>query len=272
VIAAATQRSTTLADLGRGSRRISMAEGGLSRRRLMGIAAGTGLAAWAAPYRLAGAQTPAGETPKYGGVLTQDTFADPPHFDLHQSETITALLPLAPCYSRLIQPDPFDVDKLIPDLAERWDISKDGKVYTFHLRRGVKFHHGKPLAAEDVKASWDRIISPPKGVFSVRKLIFEAIGGIEAPDAQTVRFVLKRPNWSLLTNMAHGWNVIFPKDILDAKGDMKRDVVGTGPFKFKQYVRGVSLEVERNPDYHVKGRPYLDGVKTFFIPDTEHGR
>jgi hypothetical protein len=80
----------------------------------MGIAAGTGLAAWAAPYRLAGAQTPAGESPKYGGVLTQDTFADPPHFDLHQSETITALLPLAPCYSRLIQPDPFDVDKLIP--------------------------------------------------------------------------------------------------------------------------------------------------------------
>jgi ABC-type transport system substrate-binding protein len=114
-----------------------MAEGGLSRRRLMGIAAGTGLAAWTAPYRLAGAQAPSGESPKYGGVLTQDTFADPPHFDLHQSETITALLPLAPCYSRLIQPDPFDVDKLIPDLAERWDISKDGKVYTFQLRRGV---------------------------------------------------------------------------------------------------------------------------------------
>ena len=48
---------------------------------------------------------------------------------------------------------------------------------------------------------------------------------------------------------------------------MKRDVVGTGPFKFKQYVRGVSLEVEKYADYHVKGRPYLDGVKTFFIPD-----
>src|SRR5262249_30626503 len=74
------------------------------------------------------------------------------------------------------------------------------------------------------------------------------------------RFVLKRPSWSLLTNMAHGWNVIFPKDVLGTKGDMKRDVVGTGPFKFKQYVRGVSLEVEKNAEYHVKGRPYLDGV------------
>src|SRR5262249_13742492 len=116
----------------------SMADSALSRRQLMAIAAGTGLAAWTAWHGLAAAQSPAGESPKYGGVLTQDIFADPPHFDLHQSETITALLPLAPCYSRLIQPDPLDVDKLIPDLAERWDISKDGKVYTFHLRRGVK--------------------------------------------------------------------------------------------------------------------------------------
>jgi peptide/nickel transport system substrate-binding protein len=240
----------------------------LSRRRLMGMLASGGLATWTA-RGVAGAQTAptAAEAPRYGGILTQDTFADPPHFDLHQSETINALLPLSACYNRLVQADPFDVNKIIPDLAERWEVSKDGKVYTFHLRRDVKFHHGKPLAAEDVAASWERIFNPPKGVFSVRKRIFDAISGTETPDPHTVRFVLKRPNWSLLTNMAHGWNVIFPKDVLITKGDMKRDVVGTGPFKFKQYVRGVSLEVEKNANYHVTGRPYLDGVKTFFIPD-----
>ena len=109
-----------------------MAEGGLSRRRLMGIAAGTGLAAWAAPDRLAGAQTPAGESPKYGGVLTQGIFADPPHFDLHQSETITASCPGA-----LLQPPdstrPLRRRQAHPRLADRWDISKDGKVYTFLL-------------------------------------------------------------------------------------------------------------------------------------------
>src|SRR4030095_2397045 len=111
-----------------------MIENGLSRRQLMATLAATGVAAWASRHGAAGAQTPAGD-PKYGGVLTQDIFADPPHFDLHQSETINALLPLAPSYSRLIQPDPFDVNKLIPDLAERWEISADGKLYTFQLRR-----------------------------------------------------------------------------------------------------------------------------------------
>jgi peptide/nickel transport system substrate-binding protein len=241
----------------------------LSRRKLLGTLAGGGWAAWAARSRgVAGiSAAEAAEEPRNGGVLTQDTFADPPHFDLHQSETITALLPLAPCYNRLIQYDPLDVTQIIPDLAERWQITPDGKLYTFYLRRGVKFHHGKPCRAEDVKASWDRIFNPPKGVFSVRKLIFDAISGIETPDEYTVRFVLKRPMGSLLANIGQGWNVIFPKDILDAKGDMKKDVVGTGPFKMKQYMRGVSLEVERNPDYHVKGRPYLDGIKTYIIPD-----
>jgi peptide/nickel transport system substrate-binding protein len=237
----------------------------LSRRELLALAGG-GWAAWAtAPARRAAEA--ADERPRYGGVLTQDTFADPPHFDLHQSETIAAVLPLSPCYNRLVQYDPFDVSKIVPDLAERWEISADGKLYTFHLRRGVKFHHGKPFRAEDVKASWDRIINPPKGVFSVRKLTFDAVSGIETDGDHTVRFVLKRPMWSLLANIGQGWNVIFPKDVLDAKGDMKKDVVGTGPFRMKQYVRGVSLEVEKYADYHIKGRPYLDGVKTFIIPD-----
>jgi peptide/nickel transport system substrate-binding protein len=251
----------------------------LSRRELLVALAGTG-AAWVAAARgagslAAGPMTVAGmataeaadETPRYGGVLTQDTFADPPHFDLHQSETIAALLALAPCYNRLVQYDPFDPLNIVPDLAERWEISKDEKLYTFYLRRDVKFHHGKAFGAEDVKASWDRLINPPKGVFGVRKLTFDAVGGIETPDNYTVRFVLKRPMGSLLPNIAQGWNVIFPKDVLDAKGDMKKDVVGTGPFRMKQYVRGVSLEVEKYAGYHVKGRPYLDGVKTFIIPD-----
>jgi peptide/nickel transport system substrate-binding protein len=242
----------------------------LSRRALLGTLGSAGLTAWAAaPHgtRAFPAAHAAAEPPRYGGVLVQDIFADAPHFDLHQTETIAAYLPLAPCYNKLVQYDPLDVTKIIPDLAERWEVSPDGKVYTFMLRRGVKFHHGKPFGAEDVKASWDRIINPPRGVFSPRKLIYDAVSGIETPDSQTVRFVLKRPMWSLLANIAQGWNVIFPRDILDAKGDMKKDVSGTGPFKLKQYARGTSLEVEKYPEYHVKGRPYLDGVKTFIIPD-----
>jgi len=192
---------------------------------------------------------------------------DPPHFDIHQASTSSVLWPLAPCYNLLVQFDPQDPDRVIPDLAERWDVSPDGKTYTFYLRRGVKFHHGKPLTARDVRASFERIISPPQGVVSPRKGVLSVVDGIEVVDDYTVRFILKRPAPSLLANLAQGWNVVYPEDILQAKGDMKKDVVGTGPFKFRAYTPGVSIELVRNPEYHVPGRPYLDGIKFFIIPD-----
>jgi peptide/nickel transport system substrate-binding protein len=200
-------------------------------------------------------------------VLTVRLDADPAHFDAHQHVSYTVLWPVAACCNQLVQFDPLDHTRILPDLAERWEVSPDGKVYTFYLKRGVKFHHGKPFKAEDVKASFERIIWPPAGVVSPRKEIYGAVEGIETPDDYTVRFFLKRPMPSFLPNVALGFNVIYPKDILDARGDMKRDLVGTGPFKLKEYRRGVSLELVKNPEYHVPGRPYLDGIMFFVIPD-----
>jgi peptide/nickel transport system substrate-binding protein len=241
-----------------------------TRREFLGLGAALGLGlAGCAPQQAGTTQGPAagGDQPRYGGVLTVWTGGDPPNYDLHQNSTYMVLWPLAPCYNLLVQFDPQDPNRIIPDLAERWDVSSDGKIYTFYLKRDVRFHHGKPFKAEDVKASFERIIWPPKGVVSPRQGAFTAVDGIETPDDYTVRFVLKRPNPSLLPNIAQGWNVIYPKDVLEAKGDMKKDVVGTGPFKFKEHVRGVSIELVKNPEYHVEGRPYLDGVKYFIIPD-----
>ncbi|MER3397627.1 MAG: hypothetical protein C4315_05840 [Chloroflexota bacterium] len=234
----------------------------------LGLAAGLALAAGCVPEgpRGPGVSRPAGN-PRSGGVLTVRIDGDPPHFDIHQASTSSVLWPLAPCYNLLVQYDPQDPDKIIPDLAERWEVSPDGKVYTFYLRRGVRFHHGKPFDARDVWASFGRIIRPPQGMVSPRRGVLGVVDGIELVDDYTVRFVLKRPAPSLLANLAQGWNVVYPEDILKAKGDMKKDVVGTGPFKFKNYTPGVSIELERNPDYHVPGRPYLDGIKFFIIPD-----
>jgi peptide/nickel transport system substrate-binding protein len=239
-----------------------------TRRQFLGAVL---LAAGAAAAGCSARQAPAGsgadETPRYGGVLTGWVEADPPNLDLHQNVTYQALHPVAPCYDLLVRFDPQDAAKIIPDLAEGWEVSPDGKVYTFYLKRGVKFHHGKPFKAEDVKASFERIIWPPQGMVSPRRENFFTVEGIEAPDDYTVRFVLKRPTPSFLPNLAQGWNVIYPKDLLDAGADMRRQVVGTGPFKFKEYVRGVSIELVKNPDYHVSGRPYLDGIKFYIIPD-----
>ncbi|MDP2952520.1 MAG: ABC transporter substrate-binding protein, partial [Chloroflexota bacterium] len=208
------------------------------------------------------------DKPIYGGMLKTFGVNDLSNSDLHQAFSYLDHNPMAPVYSLLVRSDPKDINKVGPDLAERWDVSPDGKVYTFFLRRGVKWHDGTPLSSADVKASFDRIVSPPKGVLSQRQAYFDAVDKIETPDGFTVRFLLKRPQAAFPAIVAVPFNAVFPKAILDQKGDMKKDIMGSGPFRFKEYIRGVQFEVEKNPDYFLPGLPYLDGVVRYIIPDS----
>ena len=211
----------------------------------------------------------AADTPRRGGVLLAVIGADPPSLDPHQESTFANIELVAPLYSTLLQLDPYSYPKIIGDLATEWKISPDGLTYTFKLHPGVKFHDGSPLTSADVKASYDKIIFPPQGVRSVRKNAYTAVDQVEAPDPATVVFKLKFPSASLLANLASPWNVIFPKKYLDKDPNyFKTNVIGSGPFKFKSYTRGSTFEGERNPDYFVKDRPYLDGYKFFISPET----
>jgi peptide/nickel transport system substrate-binding protein len=216
---------------------------------------------WAAPDSARGEGSPV-----RGGILTRRIAGDPPNFDTLSNSTGWVVFVAAPCYNGLVRFDEFNPDKIIPDLAESYELSADGKAYTFRLRKGVKFHDGKPFTAEDVKYTFDVVRAPPNGYVSVRANLLDAVDSIVVVDPHTVRFNLKRKSPSLLTNLACAWMVVLPKHILE-KGPMKSAMVGTGPFKLQEYKRGVSLELVRNPDYHVPNRPYLDGVKYFFIPD-----
>jgi peptide/nickel transport system substrate-binding protein len=217
-----------------------------------------------APWGVASA-----ETPRRGGVLLAAIGADPPSLDPHQESTFATIQLVAPLYSTLLQIDPHHYPKIIGDVATEWKISADGLTYTFKLREGIKFHDGSTLTAADVKATYDKIVSPPQGVRSIRKNAFSAIKSIETPDAATLQFHLKFPSASLLDNLASPWNVIYPKKYLDKDPNhFKAHVVGSGPFKFKQYTRGATFEGERNPDYFVKDRPHLDGYKFFISPET----
>ncbi len=211
----------------------------------------------------------AADTPRRGGVLLAAIGADAPSLDPHQEQTFATIELVAPIYSTLLQIDPYNYPKIIGDLATEWKIAQDGLTYTFKIRGGVKFHDGSALTAADVKASYDKIVFPPAGVRSIRKNLYSAVQGVEAPDASTVVFKLKSPSASLLDNLASPWNVIYPKKYLDKDLNYFKDkTVGSGPFKFKSWTRGSTFEGERNPDYFVKDRPYLDGYKFFVSPET----
>ncbi|MBW8058485.1 MAG: ABC transporter substrate-binding protein, partial [candidate division NC10 bacterium] len=111
----------------------------------------------------------AAEKPKYGGNLTFAVPKDPPSFDGHRENTFALIHPVAPHYSTLLKFDQWKYPKVVGDVAKSWKVSKDGKTYTFKIRKGIKFHDGSTLTARDVKATYDKIISPPPGVVSVRK-------------------------------------------------------------------------------------------------------
>jgi peptide/nickel transport system substrate-binding protein len=209
------------------------------------------------------------QAPRRGGILLAAIGADAPGLDPHQEQTFATLQPVAPLYSTLLQIDPYNYPNVIGDVATEWKISPDGLTYTFKIRPGIRFHDKSPLTSADVKATYDKILNPPEGVRSIRKHHYSAIAAVEAPDPSTVVCKLKFPSASLLVNLASPWNVIFPKKYLDKDPNyFKNNVVGSGPFKFKNYTRGSTFEGERNPDYFVKDRPYLDGYKFFISTET----
>jgi peptide/nickel transport system substrate-binding protein len=237
------------------------------RRPLLTLVALAVLAGWVVAATGAAAQT--AETPRRGGILLAAIGADAPSFDPHQEQTFATLQPVAPLYSTLLQIDPYSYPNVIGDLATDWKISPDGLTYTFRIRQGVRFHDGSPLTSADIKASYDKILFPPEGVRSIRKDHYSSVSSVEAPDPSTVVFKLKFPSASLLANLASPWNVIFPKKYLDKDPNyFKKNAVGSGPFKFKSYTPGSTFEGERNPDYFVKDRPYLNGYKFFISTET----
>jgi ABC-type transport system substrate-binding protein len=209
--------------------------------------------------------------PKSGGVLRMGIPLRPPHFDVHQSGTIFNLGSQGCMFDNLIRRDPRDGGKtIIPDLAHSWEIAKDGKTYTFRLRQGVPFHDGAELTAEDVKATFDRIIKPPQGISIPRSILFKAVSEITAPDKYTVQFKMAepRPINFIMSAIASGWNVIVRKKTLEDNNYNLRKVEiypGTGPFRSVKRVENESWTMERNPNYWNKGLPYLDGIEFYHV-------
>jgi peptide/nickel transport system substrate-binding protein len=254
----------------------------VSRRAFLRTAGVVGGAAAIGPAVLRG-RAEAQETPspvrpdpaaKRGGTLRYAVHNAPAHFDVHQSGTVANIGPQSPMYDTLLRRSPKDGQTIIPDLAWKYDISPDGKRYTFHLRKGVKFHDGADFTAEDVKATYDRIAHPPKGVVIPRTPLFATVGEIVVLDPHKVEFRLTeaRPKSDMLGAFASGWNIIVRKKTLDDNQGNLRQVMnypGTGPFR---HVSRKDKEIwiqERNPDYWNKGLPLVDKLEIYhFLPFT----
>ena len=208
---------------------------------------------------------------KRGGTLRYGVHTAPAHFDVHQSGTVANIGAQSPMYDTLLRRSPKDGQTIIPDLAWKWDISPDGKKYTFHLRKGVKFHDGADFTAEDVKATYDRIAHPPKGVVIPRTPLFATVSEIVVIDPHKIEFRMSepRPKAFMLGAFASGWNIIVRKKSLEENGGNLRQVMaypGTGPFKHVSRKDKEVWIMERNPDYWNKGLPLVDRLEIYHMP------
>lgn len=158
----------------------------------------------------------------------------------------------------------------IPGLAERWTFDAKSLTYTFFIRKGVKFHDGKPMTTKDIKFSYDMYMDP-KSVNSY-KAEFESIKKITVVDDYTIKFELNRNDAFFLTDAANDAGVLpkhqFTNGIKDYNDNnqIHRNPIGTGPFKFKQWKADERIVLVANTDYW-QGRPYLDEVITRIVPD-----
>lgn len=215
---------------------------------------------------------PAVEQPKYGGVLNYPLRYLPKGYDTHRKTSYSPYVGI-PIWNNLVRFDArvrsMDASNIIGDLAERWEISTDAKTFTFYLRQGVKWHDGMPFTADDVVYSLEKIGD------SERSSVTGYMAGVESIEKVSdyiVKVNMENPNPAFLSQLVSGYSLIQAKHLADVDWRTTDFLVGTGPFKFKQIVSQVEIELERNPDYWKKDDagnqlPYLDGIKIHVIKD-----
>jgi peptide/nickel transport system substrate-binding protein len=203
---------------------------------------------------------------KAGGTLVQITQPEPPNLAPYISTSAPIGQVTAKVYDGLLEYG-FDL-KPKPALAESWQVSQDGKTVTFKLRKGVKFHDGKPFTSADVQFTIMDVLKKvhPRGINT-----FRDVTGVETPDEHTAVFKLSNAAPYMLSALSGYESPILPKHVF-SQGDIRSHAnanqpIGTGPFKFVEWRRGELVRLDKNKDYWRKGRPYLDRVVVRFIND-----
>ncbi|HEV7663734.1 MAG TPA: ABC transporter substrate-binding protein [Chloroflexota bacterium] len=232
-------------------------------------AAPAAAAAAAKPTTAAAAAAPAaaGGTLIYGLSGDLDDTLDPQvtNFDTTIRVTLNVCEPL------VWEPEP---GKFVPGLADSWDISSDATIYTFKLKKGVKFHDGTPFNGAAVKFTFDRVVDPATKAGQSHDQL-GPYDHTEVVDDYTIKVVMKQPYAPLLTNLNGYLGIVSPTAVQKmGLADFARHPVGSGPFMFKEWVAKDHISLVKNPDYNWgssyfkhAGPAYLDGVTYKIIPE-----
>ncbi|MCS7206854.1 MAG: peptide ABC transporter substrate-binding protein [Dehalococcoidia bacterium] len=230
--------------------------------------AAPGVAPTPTPTVAPGAPAP---TPRTGGVFRR-LWDDPPTLDPHLTTDVTSAFVIVEIFSGLVT---LDTDlRVIPDIAERWEISPDGRTYTFYLRRGVKFHNGKEVTAEDFKYSFERAADPKTQSPVAETYLGDIVGvkeklegkateisGIRVIDRYTLQITIDAPKVYFIAKLTYPTGFVVDREQIQRMGRRWTDQPnGTGPFKLREYRVGERIVLERNPDFY-RGPPKLERVE-----------
>lgn len=209
--------------------------------------------------------------PRYGGVLVRAAiYGDAESLDPHHATRVAANMHLMNIFDGLVYLSEEGLEE--PAVAESWDLSADGLVYTFYLREGVLFHNGREVTADDVKYSMERVMDPQnesphmlrfESIVGAREFIAgeaDEVVGLQAVDDYTVRFELVDVDNLFLRELTTLAGYILPKEEVERLGDrFSENPVGCGPFVFEGWVKDSEITMTAFEDYY-RGRPYLDRV------------
>jgi len=210
---------------------------------------------------------------KRGGILTRASAWDPPVLDPRLTNSV-GLSQIATLVGNRLLRYPFSDEAtgtfdltLKGELAESWQGSADFRVWTFRLRQGVKWHNVPPLNGREFVAADVKYCFEAYAKEGVQAFTFQEVEAIETPDKYTVRIHLKTPNTMFPQTLAEAVAILFPKEVLEEDGDLKKRMIGTGPYVLKEHTRKVKAVLARHPDYFDKGRPYADEYHILSTPD-----
>jgi peptide/nickel transport system substrate-binding protein len=225
------------------------------------------------------------EKPRYGGTYIRNIiYAGPLSMDPIFAFGASTIMIQMNIFDGLVRVDP-DRGTVVPDIAERWTHSPDGKTFTFYLRKGVLYHDGSEVTADDFKFQFERTANPDNlsplmvrltgvaGLKPFQEKRASEISGIRVVDRYTLQITMERPNILLPFHLTGVWASAVPRRAVERLGkEFGTNPVGSGPFIFERWVRGQEIVMKRNPNYWRTDRwgnrlPYVDRVVHRLIQD-----